>query len=389
VPSTGEVARVGAYRVKAPGMTRLAAFLLALCLSGAPATAAGAAGTTLKVGVIADLTGSAGAYGTSQKNAYDLAADDLKAKRIDAGGNDLSFDVQDAASDPAQVISLVQKFATDGTALIIGPTLSSEAFKADPIAVKANVPVLATSNTANGITGIGPCVFRDALSEDQVVPQALARTTARWHPKTAAIIYGDDDQFTKTDYDIFKRGLSAANIAIVETQTYHKGDVDFKAQLTEIASKKPDLLVIGSLVEEAAKIVGQAKAAGITAHMIGGNGLNSPKFIALAGPAADGVVVGAAYYSGNSSPGNREFVANYQKRFGSPPDQFAAQAYAAAQIVAAVAKSGKTAAADICSTLSKLSLNTVLGPFTFEADRNAKAPSAILTVKDGKFVAFG
>jgi branched-chain amino acid transport system substrate-binding protein len=372
-------------------MKRLAAFLLALSLGGAfETTPAGAAGKTLKVGVIADITGSAGAYGTSQKNAYDLAADDLKSKHIDSGGNDITFDVQDSASDPAQVISLVQKFATDGSALIIGPTLSSEAFKADPIAVKANVPVLATSNTANGITAIGSCVFRDALSEDQVVPQTIARTTARWHPKTAAIIYGDDDQFTKTDYDIFKRALASANITVVETQTYHKGDVDFKAQLTQIASKKPDLLVIGSLVEEAAKIVGQAKAAGVTAHLIGGNGLNSPKFISLAGPAAEGVVVGAAYFSGNTYPGNREFVANYQKRFGSLPDQFAAQAYAAAQIVAAVAKSGKTAAAEICSAFGALPAhNTVLGPFTFEADRNAKAPSAILTVKDGKFVAFG
>jgi branched-chain amino acid transport system substrate-binding protein len=372
-------------------MKRLAAIFLALCLSGAFTTApAGAAGKALKIGVIADTSGSAGVYGTSQKNAYDLAADDLKAKRLDAGGNDVTFDVQDSASDPAQVISLVQKFATDGSALIIGPTLSSEAFKADPIAVKANVPMLATSNTANGITAIGPCVFRDALSEDQVVPQTLARAMTRWHPKTAAIIYGDDDQFTKTDYEIFKSGLERANISIVETQTYHKGDVDFKAQLTQIASKKPDLLIVGSLVEEASKIVGQAKAAGITAHMIGGNGLNSPKFISLAGPAAEGVVVGAAYYSGNTYPGNRDFVANYQKRFGSAPDQFAAQAYAAAQIVAAVAKSGKTIAAEICSGLGGLRpVNTVLGQFSFDPDRNAKAPSAILTVKDGKFVAFG
>jgi branched-chain amino acid transport system substrate-binding protein len=371
-------------------MKRLGGLFLALSLSGAFSWApAGAAGKTLKAGVIADTTGSAGAYGTSQKNAYDLAADDIKAKRIDSGGNDITFDVQDSASDPAQVISLVQKFTTDGSALIIGPTLSSEAFKADPIAVKANVPVLATSNTANGIPGLGPCVFRDALSEEQVVPQTLARTTARWHPKTAAIIYGDDNQFTKTDYEIFKIGLARANITLVETQTYQQGDVDFKAQLTQIASKKPDLLVIGSLVEEAVKIVGQAKAAGITAHMIGGNGLNSPKLISLAGSAAEGVVVGAAYFSGNTYPGNREFVANYQKRFGTAPDQFAAQAYAAAQIVAAVAKSGKTSAAEICTGLSALpSVNTVLGPFAFEADRNAKAPSAILTVKDGKFVAF-
>ena len=150
------------------------------------------------------------------------------------------------------------------------------------------------------------------------------------------------------------------------------------------------MLVIGSLVEEAAKIVGQAKAAGISAHMIGGNGLNSPKFISLAGPAAEGVVVGAAYFSGNSYSGNAEFVANYQKRFGTPPDQFAAQAYAATQIVAAVAKSGKTAPGEICSAFGMLPpVNTVLGPFTFLADRNAKAPSAILTVKDGKFAALG
>jgi branched-chain amino acid transport system substrate-binding protein len=237
---------------------------------------------------------------------------------------------------------------------------------------------------------MGPCVFRDSLSEDQVVPEALARIATKWHPKTAAIIYGDDDQFTKTDYDIFKRGLGRENIAIVETQTYHKGDVDFKAQLTQIASKKPDLLVIGSLVEEASKIVGQAKIAGVSGHMIGGNGLNSPKFISLAGPAAEGVVVGAAYFSGNTYPGNGHFVASYQKRYGTLPDQFAAQAYAAAQIVAALAKGGKTSGAQMCSGLGALpAVNTVLGPFTFAPDHNAKAPSAILTVKDGKFAAFG
>jgi branched-chain amino acid transport system substrate-binding protein len=373
-------------------MKRLGFLLFALyatsCVALSPAVSA--AGKAVKAGVIADISGSAGSYGTSQKNAYDLAADALKNKRIDTGGNDLTFNVQDSASDPAQVISLLQRFTTDGSALIIGPTLSSEAFKADPIAVKAAVPVLATSNTANGITAMGPCVFRNSLSEDQVVPETLAKISAKWHPKTAAIIYGDDDQFTKTDYDIFKRALAQQNITIVETQTYHKGDVDFKAQLTQIASKKPDLLVVGALVEEAAKILGQAKTAGVTAHIVGGNGLNSPKLFSLAGSAAEGVVVGAAYFSGNAYPGNREFVADYQKRFGAPPDQFAAQSYAAVQIVAAAVKTGKSTPAEMCSALGALApVATVLGPFTFAADRNAKAPSAILTVKDGKFAAFG
>ena len=85
-------------------MKRFALFLLFLCLSYTfAATVTSAAGKAVKVGVIADLTGPAGAYGASQKNAYDLAADDLKAKRLDAGDADLTFDVEDSATDPAQV----------------------------------------------------------------------------------------------------------------------------------------------------------------------------------------------------------------------------------------------------------------------------------------------
>jgi branched-chain amino acid transport system substrate-binding protein len=371
--------------------TRALFAALACALLAAPATAANgpAAGKTVKVGVIADVTGSAGAYGTAQKNAYALAADDMKAGAIDAGGATIVFDVQDAASDPAQVVNLEQRFTQDGSALLVGPTLSAEAKKADPLAVRAGLTILATSNTAEGITAMGPCVFRNSLSEQQVVPEAVAAIAAKWKPKTAAIIYGDDNQFTKTDYDIFRGALDKQKIAVVDVETYHTGDVDFKAQLTKIASKKPDLLVVGALVEEAAKIVTQAKQAGLNARVAGGNGLNSPKLMELAGGAADGVVVGAAYFSGNTYPGNRAFVERYTKRFGSGPDQFAAQSYAAAQIVAHVVKGGATTSAAICDALKRASnVATVLGPVSFEASRDVKAPSAILQVAHGGFVAF-
>ena len=347
------------------------------------------AGKTVKIGVVADVTGSAGAYGTAQKSALDLANEDLRAGRIDAGGATLDFDIEDAASDPAQVVNLVQKFTTDGTALLIGPTLSGEAKKADPIAVRANLTVLATSNTAQGITAQGPCVFRDSLAEEQVVPEAVAKAARAWHPKTAAIIYGDDNQFTKTDFDIFKAALEREHIALVDTETYHTGDVDFKAQLTNIAGKKPDMVVVGALLEEAVKIVVQAKAAGINAHLIGGNGLNSPKFISLAGDAGTGVVIGAAYYLGNNYAGNRGFVERYKKKYGTGPDQFAAQAYAGAQIAAAAVKAGATTSDQFCATFKKLKVvQTVLGPVAFLPSRDVRAASAIVRVTKNGFAYF-
>jgi len=373
---------------------RVTILAAAACLAflgpiAAPAAGGPAAGKTVKIGVIADVTGGAGAYGTSQKNAYLLAQEDLAAHRIDAGGAVLQFDIEDSATDPAQVVTLTQKFSGDGTALLIGPTLSSEAKKADPIAVRAGLTILATSNTAQGITSLGPCVFRNSLAEEQVVPEALGKAIARWKVKTAAVIYGDDDQFTKSDYDIFNAALQAHHIGVVDVETFHKKDVDFKSQLTKIASKKPDLLVIGALQEEAVKIVAQAKQLGLNVHAIGGNGLNSPKFIQLAGPAAEGVVVGAAYYSGNGYAGNREFVQRYTKRFGSPPDQFAAQAYAAAQIAARAVKDGATTSEQFCSAFKRLPVvQTVLGPVAFAPNRDVRAASAILQVKGGAFAFF-
>jgi branched-chain amino acid transport system substrate-binding protein len=362
-----------------------------VALPGAAALTKGpAAGKTVKVGVIADVTGSAAVYGTMQKNAYDLATEDIKTGIIDAGGANLSFDVQDAASDGAQVVNLMQKFTTDGsTPLVMGPTLSGEAFKAFPIAKAANFPVMGTSTTAEGVTDIGPTVFRDSLAESQAIPPTVAKVQAKWHAKTLAIIYGDDNAFTKTDGDLFKKEFEKNGATVVDTETFHIGDKDFGASLTKIASKKPDAIAIGGLFPEATQIIAQAGKLGIKAHMLGGNGLNSTQMYAVAGPASEGVVVGAAWFIGGKENGNLEFVKRFKTKYGNDPDQFAAQAYAGAQVVAALAKTGATTKEEILAGLkSGKTYSTVLGNIGFDANRDVKAAPVVLQIAKGGFAPF-
>jgi branched-chain amino acid transport system substrate-binding protein len=367
------------------------ALAVSVALPGAAAATKGpAAGKTVKIGVIADVTGSAAVYGTMQKNAYDLATADIKAGIIDAGGANLSFDVQDAASDGAQVVNLMQKFTTDGTTpLVLGPTLSGEAFKAFPIAKAANFPVMGTSTTAEGVTAIGPTVFRDSLAESQAIPPTVAKVQAKWHAKTLAIIYGDDNAFTKTDGDLFKREFEKTGASVVDTETFHIGDKDFGASLTKIAAKKPDVIAIGGLFPEATQIIAQAGKLGIKAHMLGGNGLNSTQMYQVAGPAAQGVVVGAAWFIGGKYTGNLEFVKRFKAKYGNNPDQFAAQAYAAAQVVASLAKSGATTKDEMLSGLHNLRVvETVLGPIAFDQNRDVRAAPVVLQIVKGGFAYF-
>lgn len=364
-----------------------AALALSAALPGAAATTKGpAAGKTVRVGVIADVTGSAAVYGTMQKDAYELANDDVKSGIIDAGGANLSFDVEDAASDGAQVVNLMQKFTTDGTTpLVLGPTLSGEAFRAFPIAKAANFPVVGTSTTAEGVTAIGPTVFRDSLAESQAIPPTVAKVQSVWHAKTVAIIYGDDNAFTKTDGDLFAREFQKDGATVVDTETFHIGDKDFGPALTKIASKKPDVIAIGGLFPEATQIIAQAGKLGIKAHMVGGNGLNSTQMYATAGPASVGVVVGAAWFIGGKYTGNLEFVRRFKKKFGMNPDQFAAQAYAGAQVVASLVRGGATTKEAMLAGLRNVRVvQTVLGPIGFDANRDVRAAPVVLKiVKDG------
>ena len=366
-----------------------AAMLLALSAAGpgAAATTKGpAAGKTVTIGVIADVTGAGAVYGTMQKNAYELANDDIKSGIIDAGGANLSFDVEDAASDGAQVVNLMQRFTTDGTTpLELGPTLSGEAFRAFPIAKAANFPVMGTSTTAEGVTAIGPTVFRDSLAESQAIPPTVAKVQSVWHAKTVAIIYGDDNAFTKTDGDLFTREFEKSGATVVDTETFHQGDKDFGPALTKIAAKKPDVIAIGGLFPEATQIIAQAGKLGIKAHMMGGNGLNSTQMYATVGPPSAGVVVGAAWFIGGKYTGNLEFVGRFKKKYGINPDQFAAQSYAAAQVVASLVKAGATTKDAMLAGLRGVRIvQTVLGPIAFDQNRDVRAAPVVLKiVKDG------
>jgi branched-chain amino acid transport system substrate-binding protein len=264
----------------------------------------------------------------------------------------------------------------------------------DRIAQQAGVPVLAISNTAKGITEIGDFIFRDSLTEAVVIPNTIRTAKEKLNIAKVAVFYGNDDAFTKGGYDAFKKALADAGIQVLSEQTFAKGDRDFSPQLTQIKGLNPDAIIVSALVEEASGIVIQARQLGIptTIPIIGGNGFNSPALIKNAGPAAEGVMNGAAWNSASPLPMNQKFVETFTAKYGTPPDQFAAQAYAGVFIAhKAVTDAGAAMERKaIRDALAKIKdFDTVLGKFSFTEGRDADHTPVVQVVKGGKFVVFG
>ena len=145
--------------------------------------------------------------------------------------------------------------------------------------------------------------------------------------------------------------------------------------------------MVSALVEQAAAIVSQARQLGWNVPIMGGNGFNSPKFMANAGPAAEGVMIGTAWNKASADPVNLAFIAA-QKARGNDPDQFCAQAYTGVLVIAdAIAQAGmKGGRDDIKAGFSKVKdLPTPLGKFSFLPSRDGNHAAAVQIVKNGKF----
>jgi branched-chain amino acid transport system substrate-binding protein len=234
--------------------------------------------------------------------------------------------------------------------------------------------------------------------EADVLPVTIKEAVKHYKLKQVAVIYGNDDAFTKSGYDVFKHVLADDKIPVTATETYAKGDVDFRAQLTKIKSTNPDAIVCSCLAEEAANIILQARALGLKQPFIGGNGFNSPKLFQIARTAADGTMMGTPWSAENRTPANEAFMKAYQARYHTAPDQFAAQAYDAMYITAQALKSitlSGTLDKDrlaLKDALPKVKWDGATGPFQFRAAPGGKGgydaqQTAVVNIaQGGKFI---
>ncbi|MDI9409373.1 MAG: ABC transporter substrate-binding protein [Candidatus Pacebacteria bacterium] len=348
----------------------------------------------IKLGSIEVLTGPASRYGISIKKALELAREEINQKGL-LGGRKINIQYEDSAGAKDQAIDAARKLIANGKVkLIIGPTLSNEMFAVGPVVNERKIPIIGTSNTAKGITTNLPYVFRTSLPESDVVPVTLKQSQKKIGYKKVAILYANDDAFSIASYEAFKTALDAAKIEIVATETFANRDTDFSAQLNKIKAAKPDCIIPAALVEPVAGILLQARQMGLTPAMciISGNGANSPKLMEIAGPAAEGLIVGTPWFVGKKDAINQKFIAAYGAKYnGEQPDQFAAQAYDTLYLIAAaITKAGSDDSEKLRQALTEVSNTGVLGILKFDDQRSPAVNSGVVvvSVKNGKFESY-
>lgn len=346
---------------------------------------------TVTIGAIFGLSGDISVYGTVQQQGVDLAVEHINASEYLGEGVTLEVQYEDAVSADDAINAMTRLVEEMGVLAVLGPTLSTHAFAADPIAQENGVPVMGVSNTASGITDMGDFVFRDSLPESAVTPGTIAQSAEILGYTSVGVLYGDDDDFTLSGYEVFIDALDANGIDIVGEETFARGDVDFNAQLSNLLATDPGALVVSALAAEGVQIIVQARDLGFEGPIIGGNGLNSPAVIENAGDSSEGVIVGGAWNSVSDNPLSVQFVADFNETYDAAPDQFATQAYTGAWLMAnAIRCADSTDSSAIRDALAAtVDFASPLGDFSFSEDREPIHDPVVQIVEMGAFAVLG
>lgn len=342
----------------------------------------------IRIGAVIGLSGDIAVYGESQRKGMELAAKELNTGEYLGPTRLLEVVVLDSGASvegaSAAMTRLIQEYKAAG---ILGPTLSSQAFAADPMAQKNGVPVIAISNTVPKITEMGDFIFRCSLPESSVIAGTIGVASKSFNIRKVGILWGKDEDVTIASYQAFRDAIKKNGIEVLADETFRRGDADFKTQLSKIIALYPDAIVASALVKEASQVVMQARNLGFKGTIIGGNGFNSPELIKQAGEAAEGVV-GTAWNMDSPAPKNVEFISAFEKTYGIKPDQFAAQAYTSVKLyAAAITRAGSPEPKAIRDALAGMrNFDCPLGSFSFDENREPVHSSAVQAIRAGKFV---
>lgn len=297
-------------------LTSTACLTAGLAMMAMPATLSA---EDLIIGTATGQTGGLAPYDGPAMQGFQIAVDEINA----AGGVDGKFPIKliskDTRSDAAQTSIVAQELIDSGISVLVTPSDADPSFAAAALATDAQIPAFSPAASSPTLPMMGGDYMFANFPGDNVQATVSAEWAYGEGLTNAYVLYSPDTQYTTLPLyfsDVFK----TLGGAVAGEGTYTIGQQDFSAEVTKIKSMDPavDVVMTSAYEPDFPAFIRQLRAAGVTAQVIGSDGIDSPTTFSL-GEAAEGLVFSTA---GHATPGSplEEFNKKYAEKYGEETD---------------------------------------------------------------------
>ncbi len=353
-------------------------------------------GQEIPIGFFAPITGPAAADGASAKHAVELGLKEVN----DGGGingRKVNLIIYDDRLNPQEAVAIANKLIEkDKVVGVASGSYSGPTRVSAPIFQKAGMPMVAGYAVHPDVTWDpkekkpNDFCFRNGFLGEIEGAAAAEFAVKNLKAKKIALIFMDND-FGRAISSGFAERAEKLGAAVLTKQMYKfPGEKDFRPFLTRIKEGNPDVIFAAGYYNEAASIVRQSKELGIKSQILGEEGFDSPKFLEIAGPAAEGVIIATNLDRDDPRPLVQNFLKNYRKAYNEDADMVGASSYDAFMIlVNAIRKAGTDPKAIQKALLETKDYNGLTGKISRFVQGEVVKPVQIQVVKGGKFRRLG
>ena len=351
---------------------RLQTLVATMGLAGAALLGQAHAADSIKIAMVIPATGPLTQYGDMVKEGVATAVEQINAAG-GINGKKIETTVVDDACEPKQGPVAANRVVNDKIRYVIGPVCSGAAIAAAPIYNNEGVVVITPSATSPALTEGKNFhfIFRTIGRDDQQGPAAAKFIINKAKPKKVAVLH-DKQSYGQGIAASVRDELKKANVEVALFEGINAGDSDYSAVITKLKSAGADFVYYGGYHPEMGLLLRQAAEQGLKVRMMGPEGVGNPEINAIAGDAAEGMLV-TLPADPAAKPENAALVKAFKDKGRDPSGAFQMGAYTATQVLAQSIKAVGDDAEKVADYLHKTAFNMPTGNVAWDAKGDLKA----------------
>ncbi|MCB1823409.1 MAG: branched-chain amino acid ABC transporter substrate-binding protein [Candidatus Competibacteraceae bacterium] len=361
---------------------------LGLAVGGVTAQAA----DTVKIGLMAPLTGSWASEGQGMKKIVELLAEQQNAKG-GVLGKRIEVVTEDDGGDPRTASLAAQRLTTRDVVAVVGTYGSSVTEASQAIYDEVGLPQIANGSTAIRLTEKGFKHFFRTAPRDDEQGRMAARTIDKLGFKKIAILH-DNTSYAKGLADEANALLKSQGAEVVFFDALTPGERDYTAILTKLKGANPDVVLFTGYYPEAGLLLRQKKDMNWKTPFLGGDATNNVDLVKIAGKeAAEGFYfLSPPQPRDLDTPDAAAFLADYQKKYNElPPSIWAMLAGDGFRVIVAGIAGAQSTDGDKIAEYLHQDLKDypgLSGPISFDAkgDREGEVYRVYQVDAEGNFV---
>jgi branched-chain amino acid transport system substrate-binding protein len=360
--------------------------IIVLCLTLILGFQGMALAKTLIIGTLSPLTGPYAQDGTDIAQGAKTAVSVYGPVK---GYDKVEVITGDSACDGGKATMAANKLINSDVQVVIGAYCSSATEPAQIPLMEAKIVQITPASTNERLTAKGyKYFFRMPPRDDVQAWSTVQFLENKLKAKTLALI---DDKQTYTaglTANITKFAQEKNKVKIVAHEYITPGDSDFTAVLTKLKRVNPEVIYMSVYQPEGSKMIQQARKLGMSSAFVTEDAVYHPKFLEVAGPAAEGVYL--TFAKSPDTPEKEQFIKTYKAMW--KVDAVGTYAYfsydAGMMALAAIEKAGSAKGDVLQKTIRDNTWSGVTGDIKFDEHGDRKLAHIVWIVKNNKFVPY-